>query len=147
MAAAREGHDLSPARRLITVRGYPLSMMFAEKIVTAVQRGLANTRWRDFADVYLLSAHHEVAADQLRKSIEKVAVHRQATMKPLASALKGYERIAQAKWLAWARKQRLDDRLPNLFADVLRAIEAFSYPVIDNHASGLTWDPGTKRWV
>jgi Nucleotidyl transferase AbiEii toxin, Type IV TA system len=31
----------------IAVLGYPLPMMFAEKIVTAVQRGTVNTRWRD----------------------------------------------------------------------------------------------------
>ena len=32
----------------ISVRGYPLEMVLAEKIVTALQRGTANTRWRDF---------------------------------------------------------------------------------------------------
>jgi hypothetical protein len=35
----------------ITLAGYPLSMVFAERVLTAVQRGPANTRWRDFADV------------------------------------------------------------------------------------------------
>jgi len=33
----------------ITVTGYPLPMVPAEKITTAVQRGTANTRWRDIA--------------------------------------------------------------------------------------------------
>lgn len=31
----------------IRVVGYPLPMVFAEKIVTALQRGTINTRWRD----------------------------------------------------------------------------------------------------
>lgn len=35
-------------------------MVLAEKLVTAVQRGTANTRWRDFADVYLLT-HTQLA--------------------------------------------------------------------------------------
>jgi hypothetical protein len=39
----------------ITLRGYPLPMVLAEKTVTAVERGTANTRWRDFADIYLLT--------------------------------------------------------------------------------------------
>lgn len=42
----------------VVVRGYPLVMVHAEKIVTAVARGTVNTRWRDFADVYLLSGRH-----------------------------------------------------------------------------------------
>ena len=39
----------------IALAGYPLAMVYAEKVVTAIQRGIANTRWRDFADLYLLS--------------------------------------------------------------------------------------------
>jgi len=42
----------------ITITGYPIAMVHAEKIVTAIQRGTANTRWRDFADIYLLSTRH-----------------------------------------------------------------------------------------
>jgi hypothetical protein len=30
----------------LRITGYPLAMVYAEKIVTAVERGLANTRWR-----------------------------------------------------------------------------------------------------
>lgn len=39
----------------IELVGYPLPMVYAEKLVTAIRRGTANTRWRDFADVYLPS--------------------------------------------------------------------------------------------
>jgi predicted nucleotidyltransferase component of viral defense system len=40
---------------VIVVRGYPLEMVLAEKIVTALERGTANTRWRDFVDIYVLT--------------------------------------------------------------------------------------------
>jgi hypothetical protein len=33
-------------------------MVHAEKLVTAIDRGTTNTRWRDFADEYLLSGRH-----------------------------------------------------------------------------------------
>ena len=39
----------------ISARGYPLEMVLAEKIVTALERGTANARWRDFVDVYVLT--------------------------------------------------------------------------------------------
>lgn len=35
----------------IELRGYPMHMVYAEKGVTAIQRGTANTRWRDFGDI------------------------------------------------------------------------------------------------
>lgn len=37
----------------IEMLGYPIPMVLAEKIVTAAQRGITSTRWRDFADTYL----------------------------------------------------------------------------------------------
>lgn len=37
----------------IVLRGYPLEMVLAEKVVTALERTTVNTRWRDFADIYL----------------------------------------------------------------------------------------------
>ncbi|MGW3604362.1 nucleotidyl transferase AbiEii/AbiGii toxin family protein [Micromonospora sp. NPDC005161] len=49
----------------IVVTGYPLPMVYAEKLVTALQRGEANTRWRDFADVYLLSRRQDIDGDDL----------------------------------------------------------------------------------
>ncbi|MBU1910555.1 MAG: nucleotidyl transferase AbiEii/AbiGii toxin family protein, partial [Verrucomicrobia bacterium] len=38
----------------IEVLAYPKVMVFAEKLVTALQRGRASTRWRDFADLFVL---------------------------------------------------------------------------------------------
>ena len=38
----------------LIVRGYSLAMVLAEKIVTAIARGSANTRWRDFVDIHEL---------------------------------------------------------------------------------------------
>ena len=39
----------------IRLRGYRIELVLAEKIVTALQRGTANTRWRDFVDIAGLS--------------------------------------------------------------------------------------------
>jgi hypothetical protein len=50
---------------ILTVLGYPLAMVRAEKIVTMLERGEANTRWRDFADVYLLAQLHDADGDEL----------------------------------------------------------------------------------
>lgn len=39
----------------ISILGYPLVMVVAEKAVTMIQRGEADTRWRDFADVVAIA--------------------------------------------------------------------------------------------
>lgn len=79
----------------ITVTGYPLPMVLAEKITTAVQRGTANTRWRDFADIYLLTRHHSVGGADLHRCLREVATYRQATLEPLGTVLGGYAGIGR----------------------------------------------------
>jgi hypothetical protein len=66
----------------LLIRGYPLEMVFAEKIVTALARGTANTRWRDFLDLYVLIRRHAVDAQTLRTSMQHVAEYRSV---PLSS--------------------------------------------------------------
>lgn len=131
----------------VSVRGYPLPMVLAEKLVTAIERGPTNTRWRDFADVYLISSRHSVRADDLKQSIAKVASHRRVTMTTLTSALPDFAMAAQTKWSAWVRNERLDDRLPLVFSDVLAAVQAFADPLITDELPSHAWDPVAKRWV
>lgn len=130
----------------IELRGYPLEMVHAEKIVTAVQRGVANTRWRDFADIYLLSRRHEIDGTRQRRSIVTVAEHRNVTLEPLAGALAGHAEFAQGRWANWVRKQRLADRLPIDFADLLTEIQRFADPVLVDEVDGRTWDPAKRTW-
>lgn len=130
----------------VKVPGYPLSMVYAEKLVTAVQRGIANTRWRDFADVYLLSNQHESHAAELRESIARVAGFRQVRVSPLSIVLDGFADLVQPKWAIWSRKQRLEDRLPKSFAEVLARVFAFADPIIEGAVTESCWIPSIRTW-
>jgi hypothetical protein len=130
----------------VVVQGYPLVMVYAEKIVTAVARGTVNTRWRDFADIYLLSRRHGLAGTDLAGSLRQVARHRRVELVPLARVLDGYGEIGQARWAAWRRKQQLEDRLPDQFGEVVSAVVAFADLVIADTAADFAWDPASGVW-
>jgi len=131
----------------LVIRGYPLEMVLAEKLVTALARGTANTRWRDFLDLYVLVSRHTVEAQTLRVSMQRVAQYRGLTLAPLRPALLGYADIAQSRWLAWLRKQRLDALAPAEFSTVLEVVISFAEPVIvGNGASPSSWDPRRRTW-
>jgi predicted nucleotidyltransferase component of viral defense system len=130
----------------ITLRGYPLPMVLAEKIVTAVARGTANTRWRDFADVYLLTGAHTMYADIAQQAIRMVAGHRKITLRPLRVVHDGYADLGQAKWAAWRRKQKLDAVLPEQFRDVLVAVWAFTDQLLGADTAHAKWRTDTRQW-
>lgn len=126
--------------------GYPLPMILAEKIVTAVQRGTANTRWRDFADIYTLAQHHRVMGSDLESALTAVAEYRHVELSPLHAVLDGYPALAQTRWVAWRRRIHLEDRLPESFADVLATVVALADPVLGSGVSDRCWSPSADRW-
>lgn len=131
----------------IEVLGYQLESVYAEKLVTALARGTASTRWRDLADVWTLSQHHTCSGDDLQQALRVVAAFRQVQLQPLLPLLSDYPDVAQAKWAAWRRKTPLTTVPPALIADVLTDLHEFSVAPLQGQASGLQWQPGTRRWA
>jgi hypothetical protein len=121
-------------------------MILAEKIVTAVQRGSRNTRWRDFADVHQLTRRHTVSADDLGGACREVSSYREVVLVPLSTILDGFASNAVIQWAGWRRRQRRDE-LPADFAEVITGVSAFADPVILGDADGMSWSPTLLRWV
>jgi Nucleotidyl transferase AbiEii toxin, Type IV TA system len=78
----------------LLVRGYSLNMVLAKKVVTAVARGSANTRWRDFVDIHELVRRHDIDGRTLRESLERVAKHREVELVPMRVVLADYASLA-----------------------------------------------------
>ena len=130
----------------LRLRGYPDHMVLAEKIVTAIDRGDQNTRWRDFVDIAAITGSRRVLDTDLHHAIDTVAVHRTITVRPLAEVLDGFPALAQSRWRAWRRKQRLEASTPERFGDLLNACMAFADPVLHATASGRIWEPELREW-
>lgn len=106
----------------IDVIAYPKPMIVAEKLVTALQRGRANTRWRDFADLFALVPGDLVDTEMI-KALRAVANHRGATLQPLGAVLHGMAEEAQARWATWRARQGAQERVPENLGAVLKALD------------------------
>lgn len=131
----------------IEVRGSPLHMVLAEKIVTAIQRSTANTRWRDFADVFSLSRTQGVLGHDLQRAVAEVAAFRGIVLCPLCDALPGFAEIAQPRWAAWRRRQALEDQLPANFAVVLHAVTDLADPAVRGAVGRTAWSFEAACWL
>jgi Nucleotidyl transferase AbiEii toxin, Type IV TA system len=129
----------------ITVNGYPLHMVHAEKIVTAIQRGVANTRWRDFGDIWVLSRAHALAGRDLQTAVREVAQHRRAALISLTDVLDGYPELAQSRWATWRSRQNRNE-LPEQFADLLTEVIAFAEPAVTDDLTNMSWSPDDGTW-
>lgn len=117
------------------MRGYRVELILAEKIVTAIQRGTVNTRWRDFVDIAAL-AHLDVNDGALVESIRRVAEYRQVPIRPLRDVLSGFPEIGQQRWAGWRRKQGLAATTPAKFGDLVEGVIAFADPLLRRAAPG-----------
>lgn len=97
-------------------------MVVAEKLVTALQRGRASTRWRDFADLFMLLPG-DLVESEVTEALRAVAKYRGVPLQPLGKVLDGMANEAQARWATWRERQGAQDRVPEDFATVLDALD------------------------
>ena len=102
--------------------GVGTKMVVAEKLVTALQRGRASTRWRDFADLFML-VPGDLVDDEIIGALRAVAKYRGVPLQPLGKVLDGMPNEAQARWATWRERQGAQDRVPEDFAIVLDALD------------------------
>jgi hypothetical protein len=123
--------------------GYPLENVIAEKGETMIFLGDANTRDRDYGDVYLLSEMHAIDARSLRPALKAVAKHRGRELGLLGPRLATLRQTRQQPWTAFRARTGLDG-LPERFSEVVdRAVEVVD-GVQDERV--LRWHPAAGRW-
>ncbi len=106
----------------LEVLAYPKAMVVAEKLVTAIQRGRASTRWRDFADLFVL-VPDDLADCDIVGALRAVADFRQVALLPLSQVLDGMPVQAQSRWAVWRERQGAQQRVPADFATVLDTLD------------------------
>jgi Nucleotidyl transferase AbiEii toxin, Type IV TA system len=129
----------------IDLAGYPLHMVHAEKMVTAIQRGTANTRWRDFGDIWSLSRQHAIAGADLQGGLTEVARYRSTELDRFEVVLAGFAELAQGRWQTWRRRRGME-HLPESFDTVLLWVTNFADPAIKGQVSNLSWRPDDGVW-
>jgi Nucleotidyl transferase AbiEii toxin, Type IV TA system len=128
---------------VISLLGYPLENVIAEKAETMMALGDANTRDRDYGDVYLLSRRYPVEGEALRNALQAVAQHRGREIRPLGPLLVTLREGRQQPWAAYRARVGLPE-LPERYAEVVDAVVEF----LDGLQAddGSYWDPHQRRW-
>lgn len=135
-----------PAPRLLA---YTPESSVAEKFEAMVVLDMANTRMKDFLDIWILAHALEFKSEVLTKAVDTTFQRRRTSLPtevPVALTSTFHSAAAkQAQWTAFLRKTRIEGATPPL-DEVAGLIEAFLMPIaqalVDGSRFTSRWPPG-----
>lgn len=128
--------------------GYPVETVLAEKIATAITLGPANTRVRDYADIYALTGRYALIRRTTRNALLATAAYRDTPVRPLSQAIGNFADLRQQTFAAY--RSSLGDlgrQLPATLSTVVSAVTAFADPLATDDAAEATWRPAERVWT
>ncbi len=129
------------------LRVYPRYTVVAEKFEALSSLGIANSRMKDYFDLWILARHTDFDGDILRQAVQatferrKTALTGQAPL-GLTNAF-AHDQQKQTQWQAFLRKNRLEALTLD---EVIAALTTFMFPIIEaasaNMAFPAHWQAG-----
>ena len=139
--------SLRPDSPPIRILGYPIETVLAEKLVTAIELGRANTRVRDFVDIYLLTGTQAVQCGSLRDAITATSEFRGTALVPLAGAVDGLGELRDSTYVAYRKGLgEAGTSLPPRFSDAVDAVADFVDPILSGLEAESVWSPIERGW-
>jgi predicted nucleotidyltransferase component of viral defense system len=131
------------------LRAYSKETVIAEKFHAMVHRGIANSRMKDFYDVWVLATTYTFDATILRDAIASTFNRRDTPMPvetPLALTIEFAEdSTKKAQWTAFVRKGKLLANESLALDHIVPIIEKLIMPALTAEDT-LPWNPKTLEW-
>jgi Nucleotidyl transferase AbiEii toxin, Type IV TA system len=127
---------------------YSKESVVAEKVEAMVKLGIANSRMKDFYDLWVMARQFEFGSPVLSAAIQATFERRRTALpssKPLALTAEFAEAPSkQTQWKAFLRKSGLN--ASESLSDVITVVDGFVMPVLEGIVSKsdrlYTWLPG-----
>ncbi|MGB6383584.1 MAG: nucleotidyl transferase AbiEii/AbiGii toxin family protein [Terriglobales bacterium] len=134
-----------PAPKL---HAYSKESVVAEKFETMVKLGVANSRMKDFYDLWVLAQRFEFDSGTLAAAIQSTFKTRRTALprsSPLALRTEFYELpMKQTQWRAFLQKSKL--KADSSLKEIIEVIREFLMPLVDGILKGYeenqVWRPG-----
>lgn len=127
------------------LRAYPVYAVVAEKLEASVRLGEANTRMKDFFDLWFLSRKFSFEGELLKDAVTRTFARREMTL-PAAVPVAFTLEFAALKTTIWAAFLRRNALTAVDMTVALEAIRFFVWPVMEaaaqTSAFNQSWIPG-----
>ena len=124
----------APAPRL---KAYPMQTVVAEKFEALVTRGIANSRLKDFYDLYLISQTFALDPEMLAEAIRRTFERRGTALptSPPVGLTNAYAQAWGTQWRAFLTRERMA-AVPGALNEVIATLRDFLMPLAARARSG-----------
>ena len=133
------------------VYAYSIYSVIAEKFEAFVSLGLANGRYKDFYDIYVLSANYDLDGSELKNAILETFTHRETGFDDIAAFETEFveDSVRQGRWKAFIKKKKAMVKIE--FEEAIEQSKKLLMPIVEaikqNKDFKKQWHKGEKEWM
>lgn len=130
---------------------YSIYSVIAEKFEAFVSLGLANGRYKDFYDIYVLSANYDLNGNELKNAIVETSMHRETTFDDIVAFEPDFieDTVRQGRWNAFIKKKKAMMKIE--FEEAIEQSKKLLLPIVEaieqNKKFDYQWDRDKKEWI
>lgn len=132
------------------IYAYSISSVISEKFEAIVSLGDANSRYKDFYDIFILADRYDLDGTELKEAVEETFEHRGTRFDDIFAFKEDFikSEIHQSRWKAFLKKKKA---LVNAeLEDVVDLLKLLLLPIVDsitgNHDYSAEWDHRSRSW-
>jgi hypothetical protein len=132
------------------VYAYSIYSIIAEKFEAFVSLGLANGRYKDFYDIYVLADRYNLNGAELKKAIIETFTHRETGFNDIAAFDEDFTMDAtrQGRWKAFIKKKKAPIKVE--FEETMALLKKLLLPIVDaiqnDKSFEMAWDKEEQSW-
>ena len=132
------------------VYAYSINSVVAEKFEAFVSLGLANSRYKDFYDIYVLADRYNFDGTELMNAIKETFNHRSTSLEEIVAFEDGFadDETRLMRWNSFVKKKKALIKLG--FEETVQLLKILLFPIVDaikkNELFERTWSHEKKMW-
>ena len=129
---------------------YSIYSVIAEKFEAIVSLGFANSRYKDFYDIYVLAKKYNFEGTKLKNAIVETFKHRKTRFDNIAAFNSDFieDATRQKRWDAFIKKKKALVRID--FKETIVLVKALLMPItiaiLNNSEFDKKWSKESERW-
>ena len=133
------------------VYAYSIYSVIAEKFEAFVSLGLANGRYKDFYDIYVLSANYDLDGNELKNAIIETFTHRKTGFDDIVAFESDFteDSVRQGRWRAFIKKKKAMMKVE--FEEAIAQSKKLLLPIVEvieeDKEFNQRWDKDKKEWI